>query len=410
MSQSTATKRPGLHAMAKKTNSALTDAEKAVIKALINAGERSQDVHALVNIGRDASVNFGRIAAVKKSSTIVPATDDEVLLYRTKKQKFDQITGLCQFDDERLVRAREAMILAVELFNTPRIAFKAGVFAVLSNIAWTYLLHEFYSRKNVPIVDADGWSLPLSAMLNRTDCPLPQAVRKNLLAIKSVRDVVEHHTIGPFDKKWVPLFQASCLNFEKHITALFGERVSLGHDLGFALQFAKLSIQEISLLQAYKLPEHLEALDARLAADLTEGQDSSLEYQFKVVYTLQSASKGSAHFQFVQPESTEGKEITNVLLKYKTADEMYPHRPAGVIDLVAAALPDRGFTSDKHQKAWKFFKVRPATKAAKPDVTDRRYCIYHRAHKDYTYSDDWVSLLISSLSDDKTWEKLRAKK
>jgi hypothetical protein len=197
------------------SKSALTANEKAIVKSLLNAGERNQDIHALVNVGREATVNFGRITTVKKNAAIEPASDSEVRLYRAKKQKFDHVTGLCVFDDERLVRAKEAMILSVELFNTPQVTFKAGVFVILSNIAWTYLLHEFFDRKGVTITDKEGWSLSLSKMLVLNDCPLSIAVRKNLMALKEIPDVVEHHTIGPFDKKWILLFQANRLNFEK---------------------------------------------------------------------------------------------------------------------------------------------------------------------------------------------------
>lgn len=186
--------------MAKKASkSTLTPTEKSVIKALLNEGWRNQDIQALINVGRAASINFGRISTIKSNDTIVPASKPQVEAFRRKKLLFDHITGLCPIDDERLVRAREAMILAVELFNT--------------------------------------------------------------------------RTIGSFDRKWLPLFQASCLNFEKAITELFGPRLTLGRELGFSLQFAKLTTEEIATLQGFDVPEHIAALDASLAAKL-EGGDA----------------------------------------------------------------------------------------------------------------------------------------
>jgi hypothetical protein len=82
------------------------------------------------------------------------------------KQSFDLETGLNMVVDERLVRAREAMILAVQIFNSASLHFKTEVFLVLANVAWTYLLHDFYQRKNIAIVDKDGRSLLLSQMLS----------------------------------------------------------------------------------------------------------------------------------------------------------------------------------------------------------------------------------------------------
>lgn len=392
--------------MAKKSSkSMLTPTEKSVIKALLNDGWRSQDIQALINTGRPASINFGRIAGIKTDSKIVPATKQQVDAFRQKKLLFDHVTGLCPIDNERLVRAREAMILAVELFNTPRIAFKAGVFSMLANVAWTYLLHEFYQSKGVPIINKDGFSLLLSQMIARDDCPLSKACKQNLDALKEIRDVVEHRTIGPFDLKWLPLFQSTCLNFEKALTQLFGPRLTLGRDLGFALQFAKMTTDEIATLQGFDLPEHISALDANLAARLDKGDAENLEYQFKVIYTLTNASKAKAHFQFVQPDSAEGKEIQNVLVKYKPLDDLYPLKPGEVAPRVAAAS-GRKFTDDKHQRAWKMFKVRPKTNAADPAATDKKFCIYHPPFKSYTYSQEWVDFLIAKVADDEVWGKL----
>lgn len=121
------------------SKSTLTPVEKSVIKALLNDGWRNQDIQALINTGRAASINFGRISSIKADGGIVPASKQQVEAFRRKKLLFDHVTGLCPLDDERLVRAREAMILAVELFNTPRVAFKAGVFSMLANVAWSLL-------------------------------------------------------------------------------------------------------------------------------------------------------------------------------------------------------------------------------------------------------------------------------
>lgn len=386
---------------------ALTQLEKSVIKALLNEDWRNQDIHALINTGRPASINFGRISTIKVDDTIAPASKLQVEVFRRKKLLFDHVTGLCPFDDERLVRAREAMILAVELFNTPRVAFKAGVFSMLANVAWTYLLHQYYESKGIPIISQDGFSLLLSQMIARDDCPLSKGCKQNLAALKEIRDVVEHRTIGSFDRKWLPLFQSTCLNFEKALTEFFGERLTLGHDLGFSLQFAKLTTEEIATLQAFDVPEHIAALDASLAAKLGEGEADDLEYQFKVVYTLTNASKAKTHFQFVQPESVEGKEIQNVLIKYRPLDGIYPLKPSEVPNLVAQKS-GRAFTSDKHQRAWKMFKARPRNGAADPTATNKKFSIYHAPYKSYTYAQAWVDFLAEEIADEATWQDLCA--
>jgi hypothetical protein len=297
------------------------------------------------------------------------------------------------------------MILAVELFNTPRIGFKTGVFSMLANVAWTYLLHEYYDSIGVNILNDAGFSLLLSQMVARNDCPISKGCKQNLAALKEIRDVVEHRTIGPFDSKWLPIFQANCLNFEKALTDLFGPRVTLGRDLGLTLQFAKLGTDQIAMAQGYEVPEHIAALDASLAAKLGEGDAENLEYQIKVVYTLTNASKSKSHFQFIQPDSAEGKEMQNVLIKYKPADDIWPLKPAEVVKRVAEAS-GRNFTSDKHQRAWKMYKARPKTGATNPAETQSKYCTYHPPFKSYTYSQAWVDFLVGEIQDESHWAAL----
>jgi hypothetical protein len=108
----------------RKREDGLTTEEKRIVKALLAAGMRNQDIQALVNTGRDATINGARVTGVKKDQSIRPASEDEALFYTKKKQSYDWQTGLNLYDDERLIRAREAMIVAVQIFNSPTCRFK----------------------------------------------------------------------------------------------------------------------------------------------------------------------------------------------------------------------------------------------------------------------------------------------
>ncbi len=364
------------------------------MKALLVEGMRNQDIHALINYERPVTVNFGRIAGVKKNEKIVAASAEEVAFFRRKKHSFDPITGLNLYGDERLIRAREAMILAVTIFNSGGYHFKTEVFAVLANIAWTYLLHEHYERKGIKPLNSDGSTFALSYMLSRPDCPLSKGMKNNLTSLKTIRDDVEHKTLGRSDVKWLPLFQACCLNFDKTLVSWFGSRLTLQSNLSAALQFGKLELEQAAQITAYDIPPNITALDAALKKDMKEEELDDLEYQFRVVYTFDSASKGKAHIQFLSPDSAEGKSVQNVLQKFKIADELYRYKPGDVIRLVRKAT-GKPFSMSDHTGAWQRHKVRPPRDARSPEKTNREYCIYHPAHRDYTYNDKWIDLLVT---------------
>ena len=50
---------------------------------------------------------------------------------------------------ELVIKSRESMLTAVQVFNNPNIQFKAESFIVLSIISWTYLLHAYYRDKKI---------------------------------------------------------------------------------------------------------------------------------------------------------------------------------------------------------------------------------------------------------------------
>jgi hypothetical protein len=77
---------------------ALTASEKPIVKALLAKGWRNQDIQALINVGRDATINSGRITETKNDHAIIAASDEEVEFFKIRKSSYDQKTGLNLFD------------------------------------------------------------------------------------------------------------------------------------------------------------------------------------------------------------------------------------------------------------------------------------------------------------------------
>jgi hypothetical protein len=387
---------------------ALTADEKRIVKALLASGERNQDIQALINTGRCATVNSARITEVKQDTTIEEASPEEVEFFKNKQRQYDPLTGLNLFDDERLIRSREAMTMAVHVFNSPSLRFKTEIFAVLANIAWTYLLHEHYARNGVDIVE-NGKSLLLSQMIKRSDVPLTQGMKDNLNAVKTIRDEVEHILLRKGDTKFAAIFQACCLNYDQKIRELFGDELSLQNELSFSLQFAKPSLEQFETLTKYDISPEVEALDANLEGALNEERLGDVEYRFRVVYTLENSTKSKAHFKFVSHADEEAEEIRNVLIKREISDNMYPLKPT----MARRKIADRSgrqFTSHNHTQAWRKFNVRPRTGSPQPAATNKDYCVYHEAHGDYTYSEAWVEFVAEYIKDDQNFEELKAYK
>ncbi|GEM_PF-406134 len=386
---------------------ALTSEEKRIVKTLLNKGKRNQDIQALINTGRKATINSARITEVKQNTAIRPAKQEGVEFFYARKRSYDPQTGLNLYDDERLIRSREAMLLAVQVFNSPTLRFKTEVFSVFANIAWTYLLHEHYSRAGVKLIQEDGRSLLLGKMLKRGDCPLSQGIKDNLGSIKKIRDEVEHLLLRKADMKFLSIFQACCLNFDKVLCELFGEETTLKNDLSFSLQFAKMDFDQLVDVQSYDIPPEIEVLDQALEKELGDERLGDMEYRFRVVYTFENATKSKSHLKFLHPNDEGADEVKNVLIKHEISDKLYPHKPSIAARLIAEKS-GKTFTQNNHTQAWKKFDARPNKMVAEPQNTNKDYCIYHVAHKDYTYSDKWVDFIASYISNDQNYDELKA--
>ncbi len=385
--------------MFKNKSSSLTAAEKKIAKGLLARKWRNQDIQALVNLGRPTTVNSGRITGVKQDVSQKTASDAEIDRYLRVKDSFDPKTGLNPYTHERLVRAREAMLMAVGVFNSPTLAFKTELFCVLSNIAWTYLFHEYYSQKvkNVEIVKPNGQTLALSELLGRQDCPISEAAKLNLLDVKKLRDKVEHSLLEKSDQLWGSLFQANCLNFDRILCELFGDRLTLQNDLAFSLQFSKANLEQLKELSKHDVPPSMAALNKEMSADKTPDQLNNLEYQFSVVYSMVASSKAKANVQFLHTGPNQTVEVTNVVVKKEAGDTLYPFKPKVVAKMVEKSI-GKTFGVTAHTLAWKKRKVRPPTGIVQPNSVNATYCMYHQAHNDYTYNQAWVDHLIAANS------------
>jgi hypothetical protein len=251
-------------------------------------------------------------------------------------------------------------------------------------------------------VKQNGKSLALGEIISRDDFPLKGDVQKNLKAIKEIRDDVEHRVLNSFGSSFYSLFQANCLNFDQSIRQLFGGRTGLSDKLSVAIQFSRMTLDQLARLQKFDVSPEIEAIEQRVSAAVGETGTEGVNYKFKVNFSFVSASKGEANFQFVNDNSAA---VSNVLVKKVAADELWPFKPMAVVSAVRQKT-GKNFTSHLHQLAWKKFGARPATDAKNKDSCNKKYCTFHPSHGDYTYSQEWVNLLVAVVKDEGEFAEL----
>jgi hypothetical protein len=143
-------------------------------------------------------------------------------------------------------------------------------------------------------------------------------------------------------------------------------------------------------------------------AGLPSSTLNSTKYSFNVYLVPKVANRkqfADAAIEFIKvdeasPEELERLEKLNVLIKEKHIPiaNLGLYRPGQVVSKVQEAIPYQ-FTMGSHTAAWRHFKIRPQSGAAKPELTAGEFCVRDPAHSDYLYTLAWVERLSKELVD-----------
>ncbi len=342
--------------------------EIPLVKAMLARGDyHDQDILAYFT-RPTRSVNHRVISEIrtgKKYNAVNPASDEELNEYLATWPDVDPQTGLSLRGDELLVKAREAMIAAVHIFNGAGLTFRTELFIVTSIIAWTYLMHAWFQREgiNYRYVKADGTVLKtkqgedrywdLDKCLGHARCPFKTGVKLNLEFLLELRHEIEHRSTSRIDEAVSAKLQACCINFNDAIKSLFGPQYGLERRLPIALQFVTFSSDQRALLKkASSLPPHIEAMMDAFHRKLTEEEQADLNFAYRVAFVPKVGKRASASdvaVEFIKADSDKAREITEVLLK--EVDKRRYTASEVVSNMQADGYPR--FNQHHHTQLWK---------------------------------------------------------
>ena len=339
--------------------------EVAIVKAMFQRGNLfTNDQDILAYFTRPTrSINhrlIGEIRNEAKHKAIRLASEDDLDAFLAIWPDIDHETGLSVRGDELLIKAREAMIAAVQTFNSAGLTFRAELFIVTAIIAWTYLLHAWFKREGVDYCysgqktkeGADRY-WELGHCLKQGRCPAKGGVARNLEFLIEIRHEIEHRSTSRIDDALGAKLQSCALNFNELLKSEFGAQYGLEKRLPLALQFVSFGAeQRIALKKASGLPKHIEASINAFEHGLTEEQFKDPAYRMSYGFVPIAAKKpgaSDAAVQIVTLGSEDAGEVEKIILK-----EVNKHRypPGKVVSKVnAAGFPN--FKVHHHTQLWK---------------------------------------------------------
>jgi hypothetical protein len=212
---------------------------------------------------------------------------------------------------------------------------------------------------------------------------------------------------------------ALVLNYERHLTTVFGDDDSLAHRLRFPLFVESITAPDrqptLAATRALKAAKTvLSKFDAGLDSDVLD--DTRYDYRVRLIPTTSSKMSADAAYEFVNLDKvtdeerrtlTDAGRTGTVLTKLKAIsvagkDTMLPK---AVVAAVQARVPFE-FNVTLHTILWKHFKVHPSPwQPPEGGQTDQKYCVAFQASKQYVFTPAWVDKIVREVG---TLEKYEA--
>ena len=268
-----------------------------------------------------------------------------------------------------LSESKQAALNAVQTFNNPLAVFKTEAFIVLMVIAWRSLLHAYYRGLGTDYREFDQkpkqrrfrrtksgayryWAL--ERCLNEDQCPLDGPTKSNLRFLIGLRNEIEHHQSAGVDEALTGRYLACCLNYERVITELFGDRHSVSTQISYALQFRELTAPPPAEGTSAPLPSNVAKYISQFDSDLPaeEYQDPHFSYRLLFVRKLTSKpGRADRAIEFIGADADLAKKIDKEYWVQKEVE-----RPKHLPGEIVKSMRQRGyprFNMHHHTLLWK---------------------------------------------------------
>lgn len=241
--------------------------------------------------------------------------------------------------------ARDAAFLAVEIYNKPRTSFRTQGYVALMAIAWTRLFHAYFHTKmgdkyyykegrKYKLTDGERRAWDLRTCIDSYG-GLSKAVATNLQFFILVRNKIEHRHLARTELDAILFGECQALlnNFERQLTAWFGEEYALNESLAFALQFSTIRTKEQKAANRALLTR--EARDIRhfietFRLGIPDEVFASDEFSVKVIVmpAVSNTSRNDLAIQFVDYAALAYAERANHSRRLTTVDSDSKSDPA----------------------------------------------------------------------------------
>ncbi len=330
--------------------------------------------------------------------------------------------------DTLIDKSREAMLLAIQIFNNPLVTFRAPGFIVQTVIAFTSVFHAIFERDGIDywhkktdgtpdFYDGDYRYWELNTCINKYYNGVNFPETENLHLMVKLRNKIEHRYLPELDLHVSGYCQAALLNYEKVLCKEFGSYFSLRKNLMLALQISEFSpelqksLRNIHTTQFSLVRKYIDDFCAQLPEEIVQSPNFSFR-AFLIPKIGNHATSSDVALEFVNYDPQNKADMKKydrqiALIKEKIVQvaDQGKHLPKAVINEVKKRTGIE-FSQYNHVQAWRYYKIRSKDKS--PANCDTKYCQYSEPFKQIIYTDAWIDFLSEKVSDPNELNRIKS--
>lgn len=304
---------------------------------------------------------------------------------------------------KRLVdKSIEAFILGIEIYNKPTIKYRAEGFSFFICNAWELMLKAYLINKDgeqsIYFSDNTDRTIALSDTIKKIFTNKHDPLRLNLEQITQLRNTSTHFITEDYEQIYVPLFQASVINYATKLKEFHDIDINnyiSPNFLTLSLSIDNKSDEEIRAKYSKAMAERLIRERNKVKSEVqAEGPSFSIPVQTKLIITKNPKDADLA----VNVKSTSDNNIT-LVHDIKDPNNVYIYTQKKVISLVNRQLKKASiklnkertngekytgkFTSRDFQLFVKFYDLKQ----------DSKYCYHYEIGNRFGYSSKVIELI-----------------
>lgn len=316
-------------------------------------------------------------------------------------------------------KAKEAFIMAIEVYNKPSIKYRVEGFSFFICNAWELMLKAHMIKKfgenSIYYRDNPNRTITVENCIRRVFTNDKDPLRRNLEKIVELRNTSTHFVTEEYEMIYIPLFQASVFNFIEKMLAFHSVDMTAiipQNFLTLTVSLNSLNVDEIRAKYPKEIAERMISINAELAPIISENNNHFAIRVDHHYYITKDENKATVKVKIDKNADTTAKIIkelkdpndTHKFNCKKCCAEINKRLDKLGIVLKSTNGAERKFTSNDFTLFCKYYGIKDNTKL----------CYTHKIYSQpqYSYSIQAIDFIVDEIKKDpeNIIQNLKAKK